>query len=258
MVLTGGPCSGKSSALSYLQRELQSQHVHSSGGGSGIEQQQPVVYCAPEAATLLVQTGIHFDPKIKCYTQQLQDQLAICRMQLALEDNLARVAASRVQNSEENQKAIILCDRGIIDNKGYMSETLWREVLSNLYHEHFKEQLTEHSLFEDSLLQRYQGVIHMDTAAKGALSFFKNGKTVDDSGKTVFRRESPEQASALDDQMWDLWQSHPHHRRIQNRNSSVDDSDENGKTKSKSNNPFQIKLDATLLAVQDICNRHFD
>ena len=32
------------------------------------------------------------------------------------------------------------------------------------------------------ILSRYDAVVHMDTAAKGAEKFYKFGKTVDDSG----------------------------------------------------------------------------
>ena len=255
IVLTGGPCSGKSSALAYLQERLQEGHSSSSN------HPQAVVYCAPEAATLLVHSGITFDPHFKSHTQQLQYQLAICRMQLALEDNLTRVAASRIRvdagtgtgdvNSSVKQRAIILCDRGIIDNKGYMSDQLWQDVLGTL-HEEEHAGPTATSSYEETLLQRYHGVIHMDTAAKGALAFFKNGETVDDSGKAVLRRESPEQASALDDQMWKVWQSHPYHRRVKNSNGSGD----NSKSQKEKVHPFQVKLHNTAQAVQEICSEY--
>lgn len=213
IVLTGGPCSGKSSALEYLKKHLEGTPV----------------YCAPEAATLLNHTGVKFDPQ-GTYEQHHAFQLAICRMQLALEDNLTEVASSRHSN------AVVLCDRGIIDNKGYMSDQLWKDVMDGL------------TLTEASLLQSYAGVIHMDTAAKGALEFYKSGDTVDDSGNAVSRRESPEEAAALDDQMWAVWQGHPHHHRVPNV-----DADANAKTDV---NPFQTKLAATVKAVEAIMKEY--
>ena len=99
----------------------------------------------------------------------------------------------------------------------------------------------------------------MDTAAKGALEFFKTGDTVDDSGNPVSRRETPEEAAALDDQMWAVWQSHPHHHRVGNShaNSSQGDNDSDGTTHQQTMNPFQIKLAATARAVEAICNAHY-
>jgi len=83
-------------------------------------------------------------------------------------------------------------------------------------------------------VRRYDGVIHLVTAANGAPSFYKQGHTTDDVGNPVhkdppaavhssrnlccssssnilqvFRHESVEQAVALDEQMQRCWKLHP-------------------------------------------------
>mmetsp|Transcript_14243 Transcript_14243/g.21728 ORF Transcript_14243/g.21728 Transcript_14243/m.21728 type:complete len:230 (-) Transcript_14243:184-873(-) len=205
VVLTGGPCSGKSSALSYLQKNVPGP-----------------IYCLPEVATLMNNSGLKFCPDVS-YDQYLSHQLAICQLQLALEDNMTQVASSRHEDT-----SILLCDRGIIDNKGYMTSEQWTDVLKTM------------DQTEASLLNNYAGVIHMDTAAKGALEFYKSGDTVDDSGNKVSRSESSIEAVALDDVMWNVWQNHPYQFRVVNNN--------NNKTK----DPFQAKLKETMRALEAI------
>ncbi|CAB9512925.1 expressed unknown protein [Seminavis robusta] len=216
IVLTGGPCSGKSSALSYLQKSLVPHGIP--------------VYCAPEAATLLNSAGAKYDPDGTHHEQHKAYQASLCRLQLALENNLTDIAASYHHNK---QAVVILCDRGVLDNKGYMSSELWQDVLASL------------GMEEASILEHYAGVIHMDTAAKGALEFYKSGDTVDDDGNPVSRQETPEQARALDDQMWNVWQGHAHHYRVTNR--KPDNNNNN-----KNTNTFDLKLQDTVRAVEQI------
>ena len=59
-------------------------------------------------------------------------------------------------------------------------------------------------------------VVHLETAAKGAESFYKNGWTVDDMGKKVFRKESPEEAREMDDIMIQCWKNHHKHFIVDN------------------------------------------
>merc|ERR1711998_287178 len=69
---------------------------------------------------------------------------------------------------------------------------------------------------EEYLLKRYNGVIHLVTAANGAVKFYKHGNTTDDSGNKVFRKESPAEAIALDEAMKTSWAAHPNHIVIEN------------------------------------------
>jgi hypothetical protein len=74
---------------------------------------------------------------------------------------------------------------------------------------------------EEYILQRYDGVIHMVTAADGAAAFYRHRETEDDQGNIVFRRETAEQAVEQDRRTQECWASHPH--LIVVRNPQVDD-----------------------------------
>jgi hypothetical protein len=66
---------------------------------------------------------------------------------------------------------------------------------------------------KDDVLARHEGVLHLVTAADGALELYKSGETTDDSGNAV----SSEQATGLSDQtMWGVWKGHGNHIQIRN------------------------------------------
>merc|ERR1712187_608374 len=69
---------------------------------------------------------------------------------------------------------------------------------------------------EEYLLQRYDAVVHMVTAADGAEDFYKWGKTTDDTGNIVVRSEPPEEARALDKKLQGVWSNHKNHIVIRN------------------------------------------
>ena len=75
-----------------------------------------------------------------------------------LEDNFAELAKN------ENIPSVILCDRGLMDGSAYVSEELWLAVLDEIGLSHM--QLRD---------KRYDGVIHMVTAADGASTFYNKG-----------------------------------------------------------------------------------
>ena len=134
-------------------------------------------------------------------------QLSLCRLQIALEDNLTNLAKS------SGRPSIVIMDRGLIDAKGYMTSDIWKRVL---------ETLPDVDSDEDCL-QRYDGVVHLVTAADGAIDYYKSGLTKDDSGRAVLRRESAEEAKTLDQKMIDIWKHHPQHAIISNAESTAFD-----------------------------------
>lgn len=212
IALTGGPCAGKSSALSQLRQQCTQ---------AGFD-----VYSAPEVATILFNSGVMFPS-----TEQgvFTFQLALMKLQLRLERSMTSVAEAT------GRPSIVVFDRGLFDAKGYMSETTWEHVLQEL-NSRTDDHLERDGVTEEYLLQRYDGVIHLTTAADGALKYYKWGKTTDDSGNTVIRGESPEAAVRLDQTMRQCWSAHPRHIIISN-------SEEDG---------FQGKLNKAVKAVLDI------
>ena len=110
--------------------------------------------------------------------------------------------------AQTGRPSIIVFDRGMMDAKGYMDAEMWEKVLSHVD--------LRHPVTEDYVRGRYDGVIHLVTAANGASKWYKWGKTMDDSGHEVFRKESPDEAIALDNQMIRVWSGHERHIVIEN------------------------------------------
>lgn len=80
------------------------------------------------------------------------------RTQMALEDVFSELARN------ENLPSVILCDRGLMDGSAYVSEEMWSAVLDEIgvSSMHLRDK-------------RYDGVIHMVTAADGAEDFYNKG-----------------------------------------------------------------------------------
>mgnify|MGYP001278757513 CR=1 FL=1 len=69
------------------------------------------------------------------------------------------------------------------------------------------------------MLSRYDGVIHLVTAADGAPAFYKSGLVKDDSGGEVHRRETAAEAITSDRKLRRAWAAHPGHVAIENSGS---------------------------------------
>lgn len=139
--LTGGPCAGKSTALSNLLTKLPQR--------AGIK-----VFCVPEAATLMVGGGMDW---ADCTSKEIriEYQLALLRTQLALEDTFLSIARAY------GKPAVVVSDRGTMDGRAFCSEEEFNELLRR--GGYTLEQLRD---------TRYDCVIHMVTAAIGAEQFY--------------------------------------------------------------------------------------
>ena len=104
--------------------------------------------------------------------------------------------------------SIIVFDRGLLDGKGYCSSGLWTQVLDSVDE--------GRGVSEDYCRRRYDGVLHLVTAADGAVSFYRYGNVTDDSGHTVYRKETPQEAIGLDRTMQRCWELHPNHVVVRN------------------------------------------
>jgi len=178
VVLTGGPCGGKSSAAKKMKEELTKDGVD--------------VYFAPEIPTLLINGG--------CLPQLLSSFAAaengdakplvefetnLLGLQLQQEDSFNNIAAS------SGKKSVVFYDRGAMDVPAYLpggrQGAQWRSVLES------------NSMCNEELIDRYDMVLHLVTAADGAEKFY----TTDNN---TARIETPEQARALDRKMEGCWQ----------------------------------------------------
>jgi len=174
IVITGGPCAGKSTAMSWIQNSF--------------TQMGYVVLFVPETATELITGGV---APWNCGSSK-EFQKCLLRLQLDKE-NVFELAA-KTMNTE---KVLIVCDRGALDNKAYMTES------------EFAETIEAFGLNEIELRDNYDAVFHLVTAARGAVEFYT---TANNSART----ETPEEAVVLDDKLIAAWTGHPHLRVIDN------------------------------------------
>ena len=173
--ITGGPCSGKTTALSWIQTEFRKKGYH--------------VLFVPETATELILGGIAPWTIESC----LEFETYILKLQIEKE-KLFEEAAKHIDN---NDKILIVCDRGTMDCKAYMTESEFNRAIKNI------------SSTEVKLRDNYDAVFHLVTAAKGAKDFY----THDNNNA---RYESIDEAIIADEKTMNAWTGHPHLRVIDN------------------------------------------
>lgn len=174
-MLTGGPCGGKTTALARLRTFL---------GERGFR-----VFFVPEAATFLWGNGVAPQDN-KCDTDWVDFQRLLMQMQIRFEDCMVERAEKACEGSDD-LRSIVLCDRGVMDGKAYVSPEMWESVLSS-------QGFDEVSIRDT----RYNAVLHMTTAAEGAEAFYT-------SENNPSRTEGVEEARILDRKIRDVWLGHP-------------------------------------------------
>lgn len=137
IVITGGPCAGKTTAMSWIQNAFTKKGF--------------AVLFVDETATQLISGGAA--PWLSTSGRDFQRWL----MQLQLDKEKAFTEIGKTMN---NQKILIVCDRAALDNRAYMSDADFRYVLNAL------------NTNEVALRDQYDAVFHLVTAAKGAELFY--------------------------------------------------------------------------------------
>jgi inorganic pyrophosphatase len=171
IVLTGGPCGGKSTALSQLTAFLRP---------LGYE-----VFMVPEVATILFTGGAKYSANM-LQGQLVAFQSAIVKSMITLEDSFYDIALSL------GKPSVIICDRGTMDCAAYTDPATWQLMLDT-------NKWTNESLRD----MRYDAVVHLVTAAQGAEAFYT-------TENNVVRREKPEEARILDLALQKAWLGHSH------------------------------------------------
>ena len=174
IVITGGPCAGKSTAMSRIQ--------------TAFTQLGYTVLFVSETATELINGGV---APWTCGTNAEYQECQLI-LQIAKEKTFERAAKTM-----PSDKILIVCDRGTLDNKAYMTD------------EEFGNAISEVGLSEVEARDSYDAVFHLVTAAKGAVEFYT-------TENNAARTETPEQAAILDDKLISAWTGHPHFRVIDN------------------------------------------
>lgn len=132
IVLTGGPCAGKTTIINFLKEELMARGF--------------AVFTVTETATEVHTMGIDLG-----HENQHVLQVNILNLQLLKESLVMRLATS-----EPKQRVVVLHDRGAMDALAYMSKDDFRSVL---FYAHAGK--TE-------MLHRYDAVLHLVSTAVDA------------------------------------------------------------------------------------------
>ena len=137
IVITGGPCAGKTTAMSWIQNAFTKKGY--------------MVLFVDETATELISGGAPW-----IYTRNNREyQLQVTKLMLAKESAFEDIA-----KTFDAEKVLIVCDRGTLDNRAYMNEEEFRYVLDQLHTN------------EIELRDHYDAVFHLVTAAKGAVEYY--------------------------------------------------------------------------------------
>ena len=169
IAITGGPCAGKTTAMQKIVQEFTEKGYK--------------VFVVNETATDLINGGIK--PFGDAPLDIVEFQRCVLDMQLSKEALYEKIA------NGYNQDTIILCDRGIFDNRAYITN------------DQFKELLKERKLNEMELMASYDMVIHLVTAALGKEQFYT---TLNNCART----ETIEQAIEADRKTLNSWIGHKH------------------------------------------------
>lgn len=139
IVLTGGPCSGKTTILDFLKNKYQGQ-----------------VVLVPEAATMLLSSGFPVPGKDVSWSPAWQQafQSAILPLQIHLEAAYRLIA-------EEKGAEIMICDRGGLDGAAYTPGGV----------DAFCQQF---QVSKDEILASYDAIIHLESLATGKPELYGN------------------------------------------------------------------------------------
>ncbi len=177
IVLTGGPCAGKTTILAEIKRHFSARGYH--------------VYIVPEAATMLINTGFIPAAFPGDHIYELQD--SILEITLSLYNQTERLVKKL-----DRYPALIVYDRGSLDAKAYCTPAAWEQVLRT-------RGLNEGELRDP----RYDGVIHLVTAAEGAEDFYS-------VLNNTARLENLEEAREIDLSLRSAWADHPRFHLVDN------------------------------------------
>ena len=182
VVLTGGPCGGKTSSLRQLQDTLSSK---------GFE-----VYAVPEVPTILINGGAKY-PGEDGGDKLIAFETELIRMQIAMENSFEGIARST------GKPSVIILDRGLMDVGAYLPQAQWHQVLR------------ANGWTEENFLARYDCVVHLTTTADGAEEFYT-------TANNTARTETPEEALQLDKRIMQAWKGHAELAVIRNEGSFQD------------------------------------
>ena len=180
IVLTGGPCAGKTTALVKIVDYFSNYGYK--------------VFTIPEVPTLYSQAGWNFlTPNRALY---YEGERAILETQLALEDMFTRMAEVCTKPT------LIVCDRGTMDISAYMTPEMWEDITAKA------------GTDTNQLRARYDAVLHLVSAADGAEKYYTTATNA--TRYEQMNEEGLRIARELDKKVVNAWTGHPHLRVINN------------------------------------------
>jgi len=170
IVLTGGPCSGKTTGIANVVERLTSYGVRP--------------YIVPEGATIsYLSTGRPAPEDAWLY------QAHLIRFQIDIENHFERIAVMNAQR--DGLRPILVCDRGILDCKAFCPPGSWAAACA-------AAGIDERQV----LATRYAGVVHLVTSAESAPHAYS-------IANNSARAESAEAAIDADRRLRTAWMGHP-------------------------------------------------
>lgn len=169
VALTGGPCGGKTTSISTIEQSFKEKGYH--------------VIVVPEAATILINSGIR--PFGDNSLSLFEFQKLVMGLQFHLEETASLTA------KQLDVPTIILCDRGLLDDKAYVSD------------DEFKQLINEFNTTQFDLLNRYDLVMHLKSLADGKMEMYEELRKNNSA-----RSEDGEEALAKDKKTLESWLGH--------------------------------------------------
>ena len=169
IVLTGGPCAGKTTTISRIEEHLTKKGYH--------------VLVLNECATEMIKGGIRPFGNNSVSVYEFENE--ILNLQLFKEKRYKEF----LDNYSDDTKIIILYDRGAVDVKAYLGN------------DNYQRMLDENHLSNEELLNEYDLVIHMITVAAETENKYSNN-----TNKARF--EEADEAIDLDKRTSEAWSKH--------------------------------------------------
>lgn len=171
IVLTGGPCSGKSSILAVIRDRLRKRGMQ--------------VITVPEYATHFFANSDGFQVEWVGTQKEHGLQDVLLRFQMMQEDMFKEYGALN------SKPCVLICDRAVLDQKVFCSSN-----------EVWESALRKNNVTERQLLDRYDMVMHLATCAK--VGDYEWGPGSNNPG----RYHSPEEAAKLDKTCEEVYHGH--------------------------------------------------
>lgn len=176
IVLTGGPCGGKTTGQSRLC--------------TFFENLGWKVFRVPETATVLLSGGVKFSDLTEKEAYKFQENLI--RTMVQIENTYFELGKSSSRN------CLIICDRGVMDASAYISKEKWEKMMASNNWNPIE--------MRDN---RYNQILHLVSAANGAEEFYS-------TEEHACRSEGVGVARELDYKSAAAWVGHPYFDVIDN------------------------------------------